>query len=56
MTNGKLIFQTYEVEAAGKDSVIATLVIARSYKEELKRATWIVADIKSPKEIEELTR
>lgn len=45
---GKLIFQTYRVEAAGKKPVDATLVIARTYKEELKRASWIIADIKHP--------
>ena len=29
----------------------ATLIIARSYKDELKRASWIVADIKDPDDV-----
>ena len=48
---GKLIFQTYRVEASGKRPIDATLIIARSYKEELNRASWIVADIKDPDDV-----
>lgn len=48
---GKLIFQTYRVEASGQKPIDATLIIARSYKDELQRASWIVADIKDPDDV-----
>lgn len=48
---GKLIFQTYRIAAPGQKPIDATLIIARSYKDELKRASWIVADIKDPDDV-----
>lgn len=45
---GKLIIQTYRVSAPSKEPVDATLIIARSYKEEIDRAIWMVLDIKVP--------
>ena len=45
---GKLIMQTYRVTAADQKPIDATLTIARSYKEDLGKATWIVANIEPP--------
>ena len=45
---GKLIMQNYRVTAPDKDPVDVKLIIARSYKDDLERATWIIADILPP--------
>lgn len=44
----KLIRQTYRVSSPSKDPVEAMLTITRSFKPELGRAAWIVADIGKP--------
>lgn len=46
----KLIRQVYRVSAPGKEPVDALLSITRSHKEDLGRATWIVANIEPPEE------
>lgn len=46
----KLIRQVYRISAPGKEPVDAMLTITRSHKEELGRATWIVANIEPPEE------
>lgn len=45
---GKLILQTYQLTAPGKEPVVAMLTIARTYKPDLGRASWIVANIGDP--------
>lgn len=45
---GKLIMQTYRVKAEGKEPIDALLTIAREYKEDLGRCSWIVANIEPP--------
>ena len=46
---GKLILLEYRLTGKDKEPVDALLTIARSYKPELGRATWIVADIGLPR-------
>ena len=45
---GKLILQTYRLIAPNKQPVEAMLTMARSYKEDLGRASWIIANIGEP--------
>lgn len=48
---GQLILQTYRVSTEGKKPVEATLVIAKSVKDDIDSVSWIVADIKRPGEL-----
>ena len=44
----KLIRQIYRISAQNKQPVEAMLTITRSFKPDLGRATWIVADVGLP--------